>query len=366
MQSQNEEKESLQKNTRSTSSNVNGNSKGNIIRTITDSSDSSTSNVLYYNTVNDDDDDDEESRRGIMSDNQMTQESNSHSHNHSHSHSSNNETEELKEQLKNQIDFWKKTLNFGNTFVVVMTTIIIALYFTTDLFSEPIDNNNNTNATSTNKLISMTNQCLNETIMETNDMDSFLTCAGLCSDASSCCDIDTFISRDRSDAEKQNRITTETAIAAIEAAASSSSKSTSTVSVTNAEKDATTTTITSSSCNDDKDIFPISICDNICTPILNDYLEYFITYIQTICDRDLIKNTDESSSSSSSQNQHRQLCQDKCSQLDCCFSMDDDINCLEKEELLCSSFYESCVVVHENAAMFGVGIGPQIITNKDD
>lgn len=53
-------------------------------------------------------------------------------------------------------------------------------------------------------------------------------------------------------------------------------------------------------------------------------------------------------------------CGKLCEFVSCCFSMDDDTNCYGDRTTLCQNFGE-CGNYYENAAMFGIGIGPVII-----
>jgi hypothetical protein len=293
---------------------------------------------LYYNKERQEYDRDDENgveedeSRGIMNG------SSSPSSSSSPSLSRHDRHEEMKE-LKHQIQYWNKFLFYSNSSVVLFAISVIVLYFTTDIFPSSNDdyNNNNNNG---NKNITSAN-CLNETMMLENDMETFLSCAGFCSNSNICPDIDT------------SSFTDETK----ELLAIKSTKRSDTDKDTNTDTD--TTTIT-----------PVVDCDTVCPSILTNYLEYFTTYMDDVCDREKMEvdndndntntNTDNNANTKTNTEQFK-LCQKKCKNLECCYSMDDDVSCLEDNGFMCGLFFDTCLVVHENPAMFGMGLGPQIL-----
>mmetsp|Transcript_8521 Transcript_8521/g.10674 ORF Transcript_8521/g.10674 Transcript_8521/m.10674 type:complete len:148 (-) Transcript_8521:135-578(-) len=96
-------------------------------------------------------------------------------------------------------------------------------------------------------------------------------------------------------------------------------------------------------------------CKQLCETVISSDLEYFRLYVALVCDDKKIQGSDEG----------LQLCVTECSPFDCCFSVDDDTSCLEEKEVLCEAFFDSCLKVHENAAMFGAGVGPQVVKEGD-
>lgn len=247
---------------------------------------------------------------------------------------SNEYNNELK-RLENEIQHWKKFLNIANSSVLLFSFTVIILYFTTDVFPKPPKYFVNV----TQVFDTMSDQCLNESIMELNDVESFMTCAGFCSDVSSCCS-------DNDGTYDESHITT-----IIEVDEPFLMNETSLLcEITNDED------------NDSKDKdnmirnhFPKQQCNQLCQPIKTTYMNHFSTYMSTICDKDTIEASDEAFV----------LCKERCKYFDCCFSVDDDVNCFGDKGSLCSHFFDSCVHVKENALMFGYGLGPQIIDPAD-
>lgn len=243
-----------------------------------------------------------------------------------HLYQSSQEQENELLDLQNAIQFWKKFLCIGNTFVFLLSLITILLYTTTDLLQPKIADEQTTKQ---NMII---DQCLNQSlIIEENDIDSFIDCVMGCTDiimsslSSSCCYSDSF-----KEAMSNNipcNIDTHT------------KKSSS---------------LSSSKPNE-------QVCNDICIPTLSTSLDHFKTYLSTICTPQSTTLNENGSLSYSTK------CQNICQRVSCCFSLDDELNCLQTQPLICESFFDSCQNIFSNEIGYGnngIGIGPQI-TNGD-
>lgn len=214
--------------------------------------------------------------------------------------------EQQRIKLKGEIEYWNKFLMIGNSSVIAFAVLTLILYFTTNIFPKE-------DYLVADIMTKMTNKCLNGTMMKDYDIDSFLECAAFCSD--------TPLNND----EETDRFLV--------------------------SKPKTNETTLAISCNGKNDSYPFKACNDICQPTLTESLEYFSKHFETLCDRDRIEND----------NNLFEQCQSKCTPFDCCFNLDDRTNCLEENKLLCGSFFDQCAPVHENAAMFGIGVGPVLI-----
>ncbi len=245
------------------------------------------------------------------------------------------ENQRLLTELKSEILYWKKFLLIGNSALIIICLIILTIELTTDVLLDHSggggndDNNRENNTTDTNNF-AVPVECLNyNTFAKENNVGSFFACATYCSRGNK------NITLNSTSNELIHNLSSE------EPPSLTSSSTTSTI-CSGDQKDNSKMTET--------------ICNEICEPMLSSDLEYFQTYISSVCDDEKIHVEVANGSK-----EELQLCAKECSPFDCCFSLDDDVNCLEENEVLCGAFFDTCLKVHENAAMFGAGLGPQIL-----
>ena len=288
---------------------------------------SSSGGSLYYNNENDD-----ESRGIIFSDNK--------------SHGDENPTwyyDDEINRLRQDIQFWNKFLTIGNTSVLLFSVLVLVLYFTTDMFPKEQQQHHNWNVTEIFTTVS--NRCLNETIMEKNDIGTFMECATFCSDVKPCCDGD----------QNSNYDTMKNVTTILQSTEPFEMKESSICQKTNGESDDFPNNNNNNN-NNHINHFSKQQCHETCTPIINTtYMTYFTTYMQRICNVETIEKSKKA----------YKLCEEKCVHFDCCFSIDESQNCLGDAGYMCGSFFDACVHVKENAAMFGYGVGPQLIEPSD-
>lgn len=53
-------------------------------------------------------------------------------------------------------------------------------------------------------------------------------------------------------------------------------------------------------------------------------------------------------------------CKESCRIVSCCFDMDEDVNCFEERQDLCTSL-GACENLYKSGAMFGIGVGPVVV-----
>lgn len=290
---------------------------------------SNSSSSLYYNN---DDINHDESRGIILSENK--------------SHGDENPTlyyDDEINRLKQDIQFWNRFLTIGNTSVLLFSVLVLVLYFTTDVFpkeqqQQPIHSWNVTEI-----FDSVSNRCLDETIMKENDIGTFMECATFCSDVVPCCDGD-----ENSNDDAMKNITS--VIQSTEPFRMNES------SICQKTNDETQIYLNNNEKKNNINHFPKQQCYETCNPIINTtYMTYFSTYMQRICNKETIEKSKTAF----------KLCEEKCIHFDCCFNLDESQNCLADAGSMCGSFFDACVHVKENAAMFGYGVGPQLLEPSD-
>lgn len=241
------------------------------------------------------------------------------------------ENRRLLAELKSEIQFWNKFLVIGNSILIFICIIILIVELTTDVL---VDHSEGDDIFKTldKTTFAVPEECLNHnTFAKENNVGSFFACANYCSGGS------------------KSIIVNSTTNGLTHNLSSESVSSSSSI----------MPTICSGGLNDNSET--MEICNEICEPMLSSDLEHFQAYISSVCDEEKINVGNDNVNGS----EEMQLCAKECSPFDCCFSLDDDINCFEEKEVVCGAFFDTCLKVHENAAMFGAGLGPQILGEGD-
>jgi len=289
--------------------------------------------------------------------------------------------------LKKRIKHWNKVITTVGVIILVSSTFLIVLYFTTHLFdsyknpfwssSYPGDTSENENQTINKHDIDdddfklCSNQEYLNQISMNYDVKRFIACFDLCQEHACClssADVDVNVNGSNQDV--------------------STSISTS-ISITS-----------STSCQNNNNATFYCQRESIqkCPVILQIYTEQFKTYIDTICypqdpydnksnskKMDMISNNNNNNNDVWREEDEDTVlseCKSQCSFVECCFTINqfenEDItssgsgssssgssiikknsNCFMEKTLLCEVF-SGCMVNYENAAMFGFGIGPVI------